>query len=311
MPEITHGAVTWTVPTGSNLLDALNACGLNVPYSCRAGSCQACLVRCLTGEPEDALPDALDPALRLKGWRLACQCAVTDDIRVSLFDPVSEGLPAVVHGLDWLNDEVLRLRLVPERPLRYQAGQHLVLWTEEGVARPYSLASIPAEDSWLEFHIDCRRPGAFSEAARTLGVGNRLRLGQLHSGALHYDPSWQHRPLLLMASGTGLAPLWGILREALGQQHKGSIRLLHVCRGESYLQAALTTLVEGYENLAVDVSSPEQLPNSLQAVRLASRQTLALICGSNDFVDACAKRMFMLGLPRGQVFSDAFIARQR
>ncbi|WP_207868337.1 2Fe-2S iron-sulfur cluster-binding protein, partial [Pseudomonas sp. 58(2021)] len=39
MPELSVGAKSWAVPTGSNLLDALNDAGLNVPYSCRAGSC--------------------------------------------------------------------------------------------------------------------------------------------------------------------------------------------------------------------------------------------------------------------------------
>lgn len=61
MPELHVGERHWSVSTGSNLLDALNQAGVAVPYSCRAGSCHACLVRCL-GEVEDAQPDALSPA---------------------------------------------------------------------------------------------------------------------------------------------------------------------------------------------------------------------------------------------------------
>lgn len=310
MPEISHGSLTWTVAAGSNLLDALNGAGLNVPYSCRAGSCHACLVRCLEGEPDDVLPDALDPARRKEGWRLACQCAVTGNLSVAVFDPAREGLPARVQRLDWLNGEVLRLRLVPERPLRYHAGQHLLLWTADGIARPYSLASIPVDDDWLEFHLDCSRPGAFSETARTLAIGDLLRLGQLHTGALRYDRDWQNRPLLLMASGTGLAPLWGVLRDALRQEHEGPIRLLHFCRGESYLKDALAALAERHENLTVEVIDRGQMHGGLQALRVASRQEMALICGASDFVDACAKRMFLAGLPRGQILGDAFVARQ-
>jgi NAD(P)H-flavin reductase len=89
------------------------------------------------------------------------------------------------------------------------------------VARPYSLASLPDDDPWLEFHIDCHAPGAFCDAARRLREGDSLRLGELRGGALHYDPDWQERPLLLMASGTGLAPLWGILRQALRDGTRG------------------------------------------------------------------------------------------
>lgn len=310
MPEITHGSMTWTVPAGSNLLDALNEAGLRVPYSCRAGSCHACLVRCAAGEPEDARPDALDPARRLEGWRLACQCSVSENLSVAVFDPAREGLPALVQELDWLAGDVLRLRLLPDRPLRYEAGQYLVLWTANGIARPYSLASVPIDECWLEFHLDCSRPGAFTEAARNLCAGDAMRLGQLHAGALRYDPDWQSRPLLLIAAGTGLAPLWGILREALAQEHQGPIRLLHFCRGDSYLQAALTRLAQRHANLNVEVIAREQLHSRLETLHVTSRQEIALICGASDFVDACARRMFRAGLPRGQVLSDVFISRQ-
>lgn len=160
MPEICVGERRWLVPIGSNLLDALNEAGLNVPYSCRAGSCHACLVRCLEGQPADALPEALALEKHAQGWRLACQCRVVEDLRVALYDPQQGGVPAQVCALDWFGD-VLRLRLRPDRVVRYQAGQHVVLWLG-AVARPYSLASLPGEDDFLEFHIDCQRPGAFA-----------------------------------------------------------------------------------------------------------------------------------------------------
>jgi Ferredoxin len=122
---------------GSNLLDALNEAGLNVPYSCRAGSCHACLVHCLGGQPLDAMPEALAQDKHAQGWRLACQCRVVEDLRVALFDPQQDGVPAQVCALDWFGD-VLRVRLRPERAMRYQAGQHVVLWNG-AVARPLLL----------------------------------------------------------------------------------------------------------------------------------------------------------------------------
>ena len=311
MPEITHGERTWRVAKGSNLLDVLNDAGLNVPSSCRAGSCHACLVRCLQGEPQDARPQALDAARRLEGWRLACQCSVAENLEVAIFDPAREGVPARVVGHDWLDDRVLRLRLLPTaRPLRYQTGQHVLLWSNHGVARPYSLASVPWEDHWLEFHLDCRHNGAFCDAARTLTVGDTLHLGQPHTGALRYEPEWQSRPLLLLAAGTGLAPLWSLMREALHQEHQGPIRLLHFCRGASYLQGPLEALAEANSNLSIEYVDRGHTGSRLQSLRAASRQEIALICGGSGFVEDCAKRMFLAGLPRGQVLSDAFLTRQ-
>ncbi len=195
MPELRVGERQWTVAPGSNLLDALNQNGVSVPYSCRAGSCHACLVKCVEGLPSDSRPDALSNEQRQQGWRLACQCQVVDDLQIETFDPLRDGLAAQVAASDWLSPSVLRLRLTSERPLRYQAGQHLVLWAGQ-VARPYSLASLPEEDRFLEFHLDCRQPGEFSDAARCLKNrrpdpprrvarrGTALRSGLVHPTAV-------------------------------------------------------------------------------------------------------------------------------
>ncbi|TKK27762.1 iron-sulfur-binding ferredoxin reductase [Pseudomonas sp. CFBP13528] len=309
MPELHVGERHWSVATGSNLLDALNQAGVAVPYSCRAGSCHACLVRC-QGEVQDRQPDALSPEQRQHGWRLACQCQVVGDLQVEAFDPVRDGLAAQVVGADWLTASVLRLRLQPERGLRYRAGQHLVLWAGQ-VARPYSLASLPQEEPYLEFHLDCRLPGEFSDAARQLNRGDCLRLGELRGGALHYDPDWQMRPLWLLASGTGLGPLWGVLREALRQDHQGAIRVIHLAHDADghYLAGPLAELAAQHSNLTVELWTAAQLDQALAQLRLVSRQTLALLCGHPGSVEVFAKRLFLAGLPRNQLLADVFVPR--
>src|SRR3990167_7424110 len=138
MPELRAADPSLDVAPASNLLDSLLAAGITVPYSCRAGSCHACLVRCVGGELLDGKPEALDDARREQGWRLACQCRGGEGVSFGVFAPLREAAPAVIHSCDWLSSDVLRLRLAPQRPLRYSAGQHLQLWTEDGIARPYS-----------------------------------------------------------------------------------------------------------------------------------------------------------------------------
>ena len=86
MPELRVGERHWSVAAGSNLLDALNQNGVPVPYSCRAGSCHACLVQCVRGLPSDSRPDALSAQQREQGWRLASRELDTME-------------PDVVHGL--------------------------------------------------------------------------------------------------------------------------------------------------------------------------------------------------------------------
>ncbi len=311
MPELSCAGRRWSVAPATNLLDALVEAGLPVPSSCRAGSCHACLVRCTAGEPLDAQPDLLRAEQREQGWRLACQCRIVGDLSVEVFDPQRDGQAARVEHLQWLSRSVLRLRLLPERPLRYRAGQHLVLWTGTEVARPYSLASLPGDDPWLEFHLDCSRPGAFCDAARQLCVGDTLRLGELHGGALHYEPDWSERPLLLLASGTGLAPMWSLLRESLRQGHCGPIRLLHVCGDGHYLSEPLRDLAGRHENLQLELIDASQRDSVLQALRPTSRREIALLCGGPEFVETCARGLFLAGLPRGQIFSDAFVGANR
>ncbi|MBF7730527.1 iron-sulfur-binding ferredoxin reductase [Pseudomonas sp. N040] len=311
MPEITVAGQCIHAAEHANLLDTLLAAGLAIPYSCRAGSCHACLVRCTAGEPLDALPEALTPSQREAGWRLACQCRVAGDLALAVFDPQRDGLPALVSRVDWPAPDILRLRLLPERPLRYSVGQHLLLWGASGVARPYSLASLPGTDAWLEFHIDCSSAGAFCDQARQLRAGDRLTLGELHSGALHYDPEWQTRPLLLLAAGTGLAPLWGILREALRQGHQGPVRLLHVARDGSrhYLATELATLAAAHPPLQVELLQEAEATAALAKLQLVSRQTIALVCGPPAAVEHFARRLYLAGLPRSQLYADVFLPR--
>ncbi|SHM02571.1 iron-sulfur-binding ferredoxin reductase [Phytopseudomonas punonensis] len=311
MPELQVGERHWDVAAASNLLDALLAAGVAVPHSCRAGSCQACLVRCVAGEPEDAKPDALDATRREQGWRLACQCRVSGPLQLEVFDPRKDALPAQVQACDLLSERVLRLRLLPQQPLRYRAGQHLLLWTADGIARPYSFASLPGEDASLEFHVDCSRPGAFCDAARLLQVGDSLRLGALSGGALHYDPDWQEKPLWLLGAGTGLAPLYAVLREALRQEHLGPIRLVHVASSsqEHYLAGPLRELAERHPQLHIELIEGAALSDFLATLRPTSRQTVALLCGRPDAVEAISRRLYLAGLPRRQVLTDLFLPR--
>jgi NAD(P)H-flavin reductase len=238
---------------------------------------------------------------------------VQGDLTLQLFDSAVDGIAANIVSCDWLSATVLRLRLLPERRLRYQAGQHVLLWTPDGVARPYSLASLADADDYLEFHLDCRQAGAFSTAARAFAVGQPLRLGELRGGALHYDHDWHARPLWLLAAGTGLAPLWGVLHEALRQGHSGPIRVLHLAHDatEHYLAEPLAELSAQHANLQVQLVSTADLPVALAELRLVSRQTMALLCGSPASVEVFNRRLYLLGLPRNQILADVFLPRAR
>ncbi|WP_010486296.1 iron-sulfur-binding ferredoxin reductase [Pseudomonas sp. S9] len=309
MPELRAAGQVFDVAPAANLLDTLLKNGLKVPYSCRAGSCHACIVRCVAGELHDNQPQALDAQSRAQGWRLACQCQIVTDLSIELYDPNKQARRATISACDWLSTDVLRLRLIPEQPVAYRAGQHVLLWTADGIARPYSFASLPEVDPFLEFHIDCRRSGAFSNAARMFKVGEDLHVGVVSGGALRYEQDWQERPLLLLAAGTGLAPLYGVLRDALAHNHQGRIRLIHSAHDTQglYLREPLNALLAKASQLEIQQVSTAELPAALAQLRLVFPQTLALICGQPDNVELFARSLYMAGVPRNQTFSDIFL----
>lgn len=141
--------------------------------------------------------------------------------------------------------------------------------------------------------------------------GDPIRLGELRGGALYYDPDWHAKPLWLLAAGTGLAPLFGLLREALRQHHQGAIRLIHVAHDAAghYLAKPLAALAAKHENLSVELLTAAEAPSALAQLRLVSRQTQALLCGHPDRVEAFAKRLYLAGLPRNQLLADVFLPR--
>ncbi|QDR43067.1 iron-sulfur-binding ferredoxin reductase, partial [Pseudomonas aeruginosa] len=133
-----------------------------------------------------------------------------------------------------------------------------------------------------------------------------LRLGELRGGALRYEPDWQERPLLLMAAGTGLAPLWGILREALRAEHQAPIQLLHLAR-DHYLASELAELAGRHPQVRVNLVSAAQLPSALADLRLVPRRSVALLCGQPASVERFARHLYLSGVPRSQTLADLFL----
>ncbi len=310
MPELSIRGHKFQVPAGSNLLSALQAAEQPISWSCRAGQCQSCLVQA----PAQAVPEAaqrgLTPQQQAEGWLLACQCSVEQNMQLTLHDPASDGLPAQIESLQHLPGDVLLLRLRPLRPLRYQAGQHLTLWLSPNLGRSYSIASLPTE-KLLEFHLQLHDGGAFSSQIRRAEPGQLLYLG-VASGHLCYDPAWHDRPLLLLARGTGLAPLQALARDALRQEHAAPIHLWHWSATEQdcYLQQPLRELADTSPSLQLHLRTRSQFDADLRALRIGSRNSLALLCGSPGFIEQLRRPLFMAGLAGRQIIDEAFLPPQ-
>lgn len=175
MPTIHYGGQGYSVRPGETVLDCLLRNNVAISYSCKAGSCQSCLVKGSDGPIPEFAQRGIKDTLRAQGYFLACSCQPAADLRVT---PTGneQRTPVRISGLESLNDTVLRVRLLAEAPFIYFAGQFVSMFRENGVARSYSLASVP-DDGELELHVRKIPGGAMSGwLHREAQIGARLWL---------------------------------------------------------------------------------------------------------------------------------------
>ena len=302
--------------TGESVLTALLARGYTIPHSCQSGVCQSCLMVCEQGQLPAAATAGLSPAAQQQGLFLSCQCQPTGDIRVRLYNPRETAQLATVVGKQWLDGQVLRLTL--RAGLSFRAGQTLTLWRDEQTARCYSITHPPRDDQTLELHIRVLPGGAFSQwAAGSLTVGDTLPV-QGPLGDFYYQPLGDDQPLLLVGVGTGLAPLHGILLDAIARGHRGPLHLLVGGRDRAsfYFLPPLAALERQYPQLRIHrltleegVEPPLQTADIYQFVRQHYRELRPwqiYIAGARHFVQKMRKICFMAGASGRQILTDQF-----
>ncbi len=316
MPQLTYDGVTYRAAPGESVLDALLRQGVPIANSCRAGACQSCLLRANSGQVPAAAQVGLKSTLSEQGYFLACLCHPTEDLQLEEAGGLE--VAASLAALERLTPTVLRARVRTHQPLHYRAGQYITLRRPDGLARSYSLASLP-DDHTLELHIRRTPQGQmsgwlFDEAHENDAVTVRGPAGDCFYTAGHPD-----QPLLLAGTGTGLAPLAGICKDALRQGHRGPIHLFHgALRPEGlYLQDELHTLARENSNL-------QYIPAVMEGGEAAGLETGKLdtviahrhpklsgwrgfVCGDPTVVQLLRKKFFLAGMASREIFADAFL----
>ena len=147
----------------------------------------------------------------------------------------------------------------------------------------------------------------------------RIREVQEAAGSCFYTPTLRDANLLLVGTGTGLAPLWGIVREALRQGHRGEIRVMHgavECDG-LYLHQDLQRLAERHDNLHYHASVLR--PEGCSAVDARPLDELVVatigdfdgwhsyLCGAPELVNQLRKRIVLAGARMDAICADVFL----
>ncbi len=225
----------FTAEAEETLLDAALRQGVGLPYGCRNGACGSCVAELLSGEV--AYPDG-EPEVAIEpGQLVICQAHARSDLRLKVrevsvdADITIKTLPCRAEHLERLSHDVMRVRLkLPETErMQFLAGQYIEFILKDGRRRAFSIANAPHQDEYLELHIRHVPGGSFTgHVFDEMKDRALLRIeGPLGSFYLRENSP---RPILMMAGGTGIAPLKGIIDHA---QYIGFDRPMHLFWGVS------------------------------------------------------------------------------
>jgi NAD(P)H-flavin reductase/ferredoxin/truncated hemoglobin YjbI len=319
MRKIYYKDTSYNCKDGELLLDAFLRQGVNVPFSCRSGSCHVCMARCTGGEIPEAAQRGVNEKLKNLDYFLPCKCVPTSDMCVAEANRADLFVDGIVIKKELLARDICRLFIETATVIEYQAGQFVNLrGADKNLVRSYSLASLPDEDFYLELHIKRRENGAFSNwVFDELQEGDGIEVqGPIGDFSYDYAAIFDDAAMLMIATGTGLAPVLGVLRDALANGHRGPIHLYH---GSSlaeglYLHEHLNKLAQEYPNFIYHPCvSGDHVPKGYRAGRATD---LAI----TDHPNLESWTVFLAGLPKmvaigesaaraagaAQILSDAF-----
>jgi CDP-4-dehydro-6-deoxyglucose reductase, E3 len=252
------------VGSAQPLLEAALDAGLNLPHSCKSGHCGSCRARLLEGAIRypNGLPLGISADEERAGFVLLCQARARSDVVVearliaNVGDVEIKTLPCRIESLTPLAPDVLQvmLRLPAVEPLRFQAGQYVDVLLD-GRRRSFSIASPPCDSRLLELHVRRVTGGGFTErlfaapgTPGALGVGSLLRIEGPMGQFVFRDGTL---PVLMIAGGTGFAPLKSMLRQLLETGVRRDIHFYWGARHERdlYQQALVLEWVRQYPQL--------------------------------------------------------------
>jgi CDP-4-dehydro-6-deoxyglucose reductase, E3 len=316
------------VREGETILAAAQRNELLMPHSCRNGMCGTCKGKIVEGTVDYGTyqPGALSDSERHQGYALFCQARPLSDLTIEcrLIKGAAgitvRKLASRVLQLERIASDVMRirLRLPANHKLRFLAGQYMDILTA-GLRRSLSLANPPHEDEILELHLR-DYGGPFSKHVfKSMKEGDLLRLeGPLGTFFVRDDSV---KPMIFVASGTGFAPIKGMIEHEI---RKGSSRPMTLYwggrrPGDLYLSALAEDWVKshgvGYVPVVSDATSDDAWSGRTGFVHRAVMEDLADLsghqvyaCGApivvqsarEDFVSRC-------NLPSGEFFADAFL----
>lgn len=318
MPIIEFDGNEYETNPDETVLDCLTRFDCPPPSSCRSGLCHTCMMKATAGTLPEASQAGLKETLQQQNYFLACSCVPTENLTVQLSD--SSAAPHFETTLlekNLLTPLMLQLRFSLPEGFSYISGQFLNVFRDEHLTRSYSIASVPALENVIELHIEKIANGKVSGwLFDEFSVGDTLQLSEA-LGECYYVPGSPEKNIMMVATGSGLAPIYGIVRDALNQNHTGEIHIYHGSANPEkiYLVDELKQLAASHDNVFYTPCLSRDATEGFTEgrandVALAEQKNLKdwrlYLCGHPQMVSDTKRRAFLAGASLNDIASDPF-----
>lgn len=308
------------------VLDGLLRHGIEISHACKSGVCMSCIMRVIEGSVPEKSQYNLKTTFIRNGLFLSCQCEPITDMVISDANDLNIDVTGQILDYYLFTPDTLRLLVKTGTMFICEPGQYVTIINHNGVARSYSVANNPKIDGYLEFHIRLIPNGKMGRwLQHDAKVGDSILIrGPMGNCFYTVDNNETSRAIILAGTGTGLAPLYGIVKEALRMGHKGEIKLFHGALNESglYMVDELNNMQKNYINfsyvpcvLSEDTTTTCTIGNIeelvMQSILNLDKNTQLFICGDSALVNSLKIKAFIAGLMSKNIYYDSFIPSQK
>ena len=309
------------------ILAAALRSGVAFPYSCRVGGCGSCKCKRASGDVHELTETGylLSADEIEQGYILACQSVPRSDVQIEVALPAQaerKQVKGIIVGQRKLTHDITHLTVKLDEALPYRAGQfaEVSLPAEprlEGVVRSYSFAAKPSSDGVVSFFVRKVSGGRLSSVVNDEDLTGQPIAIDGPAGDFWLRPSTA--PLLLIAGGSGLAPILAMLEAAFAEGDTRAVTLVFGARTQAGLYA-----LETIEQLArswrgdfrfVPVLSAADGDASWTGARGLVTDVLssvvtpaaeAYLCGPPAMIDAAVPVLDACGVARDRIRADRF-----
>lgn len=310
-----------TAEPRETVLQAALRQGIDFPNSCRVGGCGSCKCRLTEGKVKELTETGylLSGEELAQGYILACQSVPQSDLRIQVdLSKQSRGVRGRITGSERVTHDITRLTIQLDASLSYQAGQFANL-SINGIdaVRSYSFATPASPDGRVSFFIRKVPGGKLSSLVHDSDLTGR----EVSVDGPHGD-FWLRKsaaPMLLVAGGSGLAPILALLEQAISDGVNRPATLLFGAREERDLYALeqIASIAERWRGSFrfVPVLSAAAADASWQGERglvtdklndLVAAECEAYLCGPPAMIDGALSLLERAGVARSRIHFDRF-----